>query len=86
MTLTKSETSGAVMSLARLETRAASSRGAECACRLLPAPRSDDRRQRQCSRVTTSLGRGPWQPFTFPGAPHILTSRFPRHFLSQGLG
>ena len=58
MTLTNSETSRAVMSLARLEARAACSRGAERACRLLPALRPR-RRWGRFSRVT-GLGRDPW--------------------------
>lgn len=74
MTLTNSETSRAVMSLARLEARAACSRGAERACRLLPALRPR-RRWGRFSRVT-GLGRDPWQPFTFPGSFHILTFSF----------
>ena len=75
MMLTNSETSRAVMSLARLEARAACSRGAECACRLLSAlhPR---RRWGWFSRVPTGLGRDPWQPFTFPGSFCILIFSF----------
>ena len=75
MMLTNSETSRAVMSLARLEARAACRRGVECACRLLPPP-CPRRQWGWFSRVPTGLARDPWQPFTFPGSFRILTFSF----------